>query len=93
LGPPTPPLPGRLVAFAAPIGSWTHFALVASQSGNYMRVFINGSLYASTIAMTPFVRGNYDLQIGGNTNFPNTNCRPKRRDDIENGWYSGPAAI
>src|SRR5579883_1711541 len=34
-----------------------------------MRIFINGSAYASTTAMTPFVRGNYDLDIGGNTNF------------------------
>src|SRR5947209_7945127 len=47
------------------VQNWTHYALVASQSGNYMRIYTNGMLQISQSGMTPFVRGNYNLQIGG----------------------------
>ena len=47
------------------VGTWQHFALVASQSGNYMRIFRNGVLEAAKTGMTPFVRANVDLAIGG----------------------------
>lgn len=46
-------------------GTWQHFALVASQSGNYMRIYRNGVLEAEKAGMTPFVRTNLDLDIGG----------------------------
>ena len=46
------------------IGTWQHFALVASQAGNYMRIFRNGVLEAQKTGMTPFVRGTQPLQIG-----------------------------
>lgn len=45
-------------------GSWQHFAFVASQAGNYMRIFRNGVLEASRVGMTPFVRGGEDFLIG-----------------------------
>lgn len=47
------------------VGTWQHFALVASQSGNYMRIFRNGVMEAEKSGMTPFVRANLDLAIGG----------------------------
>lgn len=56
---------GRLVAPAFPTNVWTHCALVASQSGNYMSLYTNGVLAATKAGMTPFSRGNYDLTIGG----------------------------
>ena len=58
---------GRL-SYAPPasiINSWQHFALVASQSGNFMRIYRNGLLEAQKSGMTPFVRGNYDLCLAG----------------------------
>jgi len=38
------------------VGSWQHFALVASQSGNSMRIYRNGVKEAEKTGMTPFVR-------------------------------------
>ena len=63
---------GRLGPIPAPANSitnWVHYAFVASQGGNYMSLYTNGVLCATKSGMTPFVRGNYTLQIGG-TNFP-----------------------
>jgi hypothetical protein len=58
---------GRLVwTPPAPItNAWWHFALVASQSGNFMQLYTNGVLAVSQTGMTPFVPGNLDLDIGG----------------------------
>ncbi|HEY1716827.1 MAG TPA: LamG-like jellyroll fold domain-containing protein [Verrucomicrobiae bacterium] len=59
---------GRLGPIPAPansISNWVHYAFVASQSGNYMSIYTNGVLCATKSGMTPFVRGNYSLQIGG----------------------------
>ncbi|MGA2030556.1 MAG: LamG-like jellyroll fold domain-containing protein, partial [Verrucomicrobiota bacterium] len=59
---------GRLGPVPAPansISNWVHYALVASRSGNYMSIYTNGVLCATRSGMTPFVRGNYSLQIGG----------------------------
>lgn len=47
------------------VGTWNHFALVASQSQNAMRIIRNGILEAEKEGMTPFERGEYDLVIGG----------------------------
>jgi autotransporter-associated beta strand protein len=47
------------------IGTWQHFACVASQSGNYMKIYRNGVLEAQKTGMTPFVRTNLDLVLGG----------------------------
>ena len=57
---------GRLFQASAPgsFGAWTHYALVASQSGNFMRLFVNGALHASKVGMSPFTRGTYALRIG-----------------------------
>jgi Concanavalin A-like lectin/glucanases superfamily/Bacterial Ig domain len=62
---------GRLVTASPPglLNAWTHYALVASATGNYMRIYTNGILMASRTGMTPFVQGTYDLQIGGNAGF------------------------
>ncbi|BCW94824.1 MAG: hypothetical protein KatS3mg018_0306 [Fimbriimonadales bacterium] len=46
------------------IGTWQHFAFVASRSGNYMRIYRNGVLEAQKTGMTPFTPGNYTLGIG-----------------------------
>ncbi len=59
---------GGRVSVNAPVNSisnWVHYAFVASQSGNFMCVYANGNLLANKTGMTPFVRGNYSLQIGG----------------------------
>ena len=59
---------GRLGPVPAPansIGSWVHYAMVASQSGNYMRIYTNGVLQSSQTGMNTFVRGSYNLQIAG----------------------------
>ncbi len=64
---------GRL-AYTPPvsiIGSWQHFALVASQSGNFMYIYRNGVLEAQKTNMSPFVRGNYDLGLGTLFSGPN----------------------
>ncbi|GIV10350.1 MAG: hypothetical protein KatS3mg019_2441 [Fimbriimonadales bacterium] len=57
---------GRL-AYVPPqpiIGTWQHFAFVASRSGNYMRIYRNGVLEAQKSGTTSFTRGNLDLYIG-----------------------------
>jgi len=46
-------------------GSWWHFALLASQSGNFMALYTNGVLAQFKTGMTPFVPANLDLDIGG----------------------------
>lgn len=59
---------GRLGPVSAPansIGNWVHYAFVASQSGNFMRIYTNGVLQASQSGMSIFARGSYSLQIGG----------------------------
>lgn len=47
-------------------GTWQHFAFVASQSGNFMRIYRNGILEAQKTGPLPYVRGNVPLIIGGN---------------------------
>ncbi len=51
------------------VGMWQHFALVASQTGNFMRIYRNGVLEAQKTGMTPFTPGNYDLMIGGKAGY------------------------
>ena len=58
-----------MLAYTPPVpitNSWQHFALVASQRGNFMRIYRNGVLEAQKLGMTPFVRGDYDLCLGNN---------------------------
>jgi subtilisin-like proprotein convertase family protein len=62
------------ISVASPVNSvsnWVHYALVASQSGNTMKIYTNGVLQATRTGMTPFVRGNYELRLGGNAFFFN----------------------
>ena len=47
------------------VNAWVHYALVASQSGTAMRIYANGNLIASKTGMSPFVRGSFELRIGG----------------------------
>jgi hypothetical protein len=47
------------------VGSWQHFAFVASQSGNYMAIYRNGVLEAQKTGMTPLTAGNRSLVFGG----------------------------
>jgi len=57
---------GRL-AYTPPqsiVGTWQHFAFVASRSGNYMRIYRNGVLEAQKAGTSFFTRGNVDLYIG-----------------------------
>ena len=64
--------PGRLGPINAPVnsvGTWVHYAFVASQSSNSMSIYTNGTLMATKAGMTPFVRGAYDLHIGGSSNY------------------------
>jgi hypothetical protein len=49
------------------VGTWQHFALEASQNGNFMRIYRNGVLEAQQAGMTPYQGGNWDLHIGGET--------------------------
>jgi hypothetical protein len=46
------------------VGSWQHFAMVASQSGNTMRIYRNGVLEASKTGMDPRAANNVPLRIG-----------------------------
>jgi hypothetical protein len=64
---------GRLI-YQPPVsivGSWQHFAFVASQSGNYMRIFRNGVQEAEKVGMRPFLGGNFEFRMGslGGGNF------------------------
>jgi hypothetical protein len=52
------------------LGTWQHFAFVASQSGNFMRIYRNGILEAEKAKMTPLAGGPFDLNIGGETHIP-----------------------
>lgn len=52
------------------LGTWQHFAFVASQRGNFMRIYRNGVLEAQKPNMTPLTGGKFDLNIGGETYIP-----------------------
>ena len=52
----TPPVPVT--------NTWQHFALVASKSGNFMKIYRNGIEEATKPNMTSFVAGTNDLRIG-----------------------------
>jgi hypothetical protein len=60
---------GRLVYYPTnPLTEvWQHYAVVASQSGNYMRIYRDGILQAQTTGMKPFAQYNADLLLGGGT--------------------------
>jgi len=61
---------GRL-SYPSPAGTlsnWQHYALVASSNGNFMAIYRNGVLETNKTGMTPFVRGNYELRLGGSDN-------------------------
>jgi hypothetical protein len=46
------------------VGTWTHFAFVASQSSNYMAIYQNGTQVAQKTGMTPFTRAGQHLILG-----------------------------
>ncbi len=46
------------------VGTWQHLALVASQSGPYMRVFRNGVLEKDADHFDTFERGDYAFELG-----------------------------
>lgn len=48
----------------SPVGMWTHFAMVASKSGNFARIYRDGVLEAQKSAPGSFTSGVYDLLIG-----------------------------
>ena len=62
---------GRLFADqpTSTLNSWVHYAFVASASGNFMSIYTNGVLFATKAGMAPFVRGTYQLRLGGNGYF------------------------
>lgn len=68
----------------SPVGSWQHFAFVASQSGNYMAVYRNGVLEAQKAGMTPYVRENKSLVLG--TLLPYAYCFNGDLDEVRI-WY------
>ena len=53
------------------VGTWQHFAFVASVPGNYMRIYRNGILEMSKVGASTFTRGTYDLTLGRNTSAVN----------------------
>ncbi len=58
--------PGRL-SYTPPVsilGSWQHFAFVASRSNNHMKIYRNGVEEASKPGMVPFIRGDRSLNLG-----------------------------
>ncbi len=60
------------IAYPNPPGSisnWIHYALVASQTSNYMRIYRNGVLATNRPGMTPFQARAQELRIGGSTGF------------------------
>ena len=64
---------GRLGPVAPPtnsISNWVHYAFVSSQSGNSMTIYTNGVLQTNKTGRSSFVRGSYDLFIGGANLFP-----------------------
>ena len=46
------------------LGSWQHFAFVASRSNNCMKIFRNGKLAASANQFNDFALGDYSLRLG-----------------------------
>jgi len=46
------------------VGTWQHLACVASQTGNFMRIYRNGTLEAQKLGMVPFANINCDLLLG-----------------------------
>ena len=52
------------------LGTWQHFALVASQSQNYMRIYRNGVLEAEKTGMTPLAVSYADFALGGGAGLP-----------------------
>jgi hypothetical protein len=59
---------GRIGPVAAPANSlnnWTHYAFVSDQAHTSMSIYTNGVLLATQGTMSPFVRGAYNLQLGG----------------------------
>ena len=46
------------------VGQWNHFAFVASQSGNFMRIYRNGVLEAQKTGMDIREPGTFDLILG-----------------------------
>jgi PKD repeat protein len=57
---------GRL-SYTPPVsitGTWQHFALVSSQSGNFMKIYRNGVLEASKTGASTYVPGSNDLRLG-----------------------------
>ena len=61
-----PPLQGRLTYIPPDslVGKWEHWAFVASQSGNYMRILRNGVVVAQKDGMTPFIRSAQFMEVG-----------------------------
>jgi len=58
---------GGQLSYTPPVsifGSWQHFAFVASQTGNFMKIYRNGILEAQKVGMTPFANIDCDLLIG-----------------------------
>jgi uncharacterized membrane protein len=61
-----PPQQGRLT-YTPPdslVGKWDHWAFVASQSGNYMRILRNGIVVAQKDGMVPFTRTAQFMDVG-----------------------------
>ena len=61
------------------VGSWQHFAFVASESQNAMRIYRNGVLETEKEGMTPLTRGTGSFSIGGPeviANFNNNGLSP-----------------
>jgi hypothetical protein len=52
------------------VGAWQHFAFVASQINNCMRIYMNGALVASKTNMTPLLHASADLCLGGCAGVP-----------------------
>jgi hypothetical protein len=53
---------------AGTVGTWTHWALVASQTGNFMKIYRDGAEIATRTGMDAFsVATSYALRIGGDT--------------------------
>jgi hypothetical protein len=46
------------------VGTWQHLACVASQTGDFMKIYRNGALEAQRIGMTPFANSMSDLRLG-----------------------------
>jgi len=51
------------------VGTWQHFAMVSSVSGNYMRIYRNGVLEAAKPGASPFTGSIKDLTLGTSINY------------------------